>query len=228
LVTSASERSEGGEEGVRDTEAKLAHGVGRDEAKASVGDLEVGARDMLVPSLLQMLRRNIVEQMAAGVGGSIGGRGSIQVVGDSVASSPHAHALGATTNVFARGCGIRWHTVDVQTISGQALDSQTLSGAEATNATDASAGVVDVARRACESRARTIDGVTAALGIARSGVQELGTTEVRASHDIDCTPGERGARRRRQHGRDRIEQATDRLRWTGDGVARSRSEGASS
>jgi hypothetical protein len=93
----------------------------------------------------------------------------------------------------------------VQTISGQALDSQTLSGAEATNATDASAGVIDVARRACECRARTIDGVTAALGTARSGVQELGTTEVRAAHDGDCTPGERCARRRRRHGRDRVE-----------------------
>jgi hypothetical protein len=170
LVSSASERSEGDEEGVRHTEAKLAHGVGGDEAKASVGDLEVGAREMLVSRLLQMLRRNIVEQTAAGVGGSIGGRSSIQVVGDGVANSLHAHALGATPNVLARGCGIGWHTVDVQTVSGQALDAQALSGAEATNATDASAGVVDVAWRARECRARTIDGVTAALGMARSAV----------------------------------------------------------
>jgi hypothetical protein len=145
------------------------------------------------------------------VGGSFGGRSSIHVIGDGVANSLHAHALGATTNVLARGGSVRRHTVDVEAISGKTLDSQTLSGDEATNATDASAGVVDVARRARERSARTVDGVAAALGVARSGVKELRTAEVRDAHDVDFVPGERSARRLGQHGRDRIEQVADRL-----------------
>ena len=122
-----------------------------------------------------------------------------------------AQAIGATTNVLARGGGVRWHTVDVKAISGETLDSQTLSRAEATNATDASAGVVDVARRARECRARTVDGVAAALVVARSGVQELRAAEVRAAHDVDFAPVEKRARWLGQHGRDRIEQVADRL-----------------
>jgi hypothetical protein len=62
------------------------------------------------------------------------------------ASQRPAQAIGATTNVLARGGGVRWHTVDVEAISGETLDAQTLNRAEAANVADASAGVVDVAR----------------------------------------------------------------------------------
>jgi hypothetical protein len=101
---------------------------------------------MLVPSLLQVLRGDVAEETAVGVGGTLDGRGCMQVVVDGVANSLHAQAIGATTNVLARGGGVRWHTVDVEAISGETLDAQTLNRAEAANVADASAGVVDVAR----------------------------------------------------------------------------------
>jgi hypothetical protein len=47
----------------------------------------------------------------------------MQVVGDGVVNSLHAQTIGATTNVLARGGGVRWHTVDVEAISGETLDS---------------------------------------------------------------------------------------------------------